>query len=450
MFAALAACVANEAGASFPSADLVRFDGATLAPGAYDPRDGAVVVEGATADGHDWALAVGEGAVIAGVPAAGEVRRYVLDGNDAAGGEVLASGNLTERFGGAVAAEGTTVFVAAPEANAGPELAAAGALLRVGGSARFDGTISQGRLGSALAGCADLDGDGVHEVAASAPFEVDPTELVDSAGDPVALASVPPRGRVYVIPVDAAAGDAAARAPINGVEANEGFGDALSCTHDLTGDSNADLVVGVPFARGAGDGLGEGVVRVYTAAGVAAGTPEVTVRAHAVGSSSAGAAESFGAAVATCTLRSAVSAGRADLVVGAPEAEGGDGAVYIFPGRDALVDGATPTLTVRGEAPGGRFGAEVACADLDGDGLDEVVVGAPGQDAPDGTLEVGGVYAFTGLGATSGTVGASVAGWSFSADRAFLRAGRSFVAGDLDGDGFAELVLLVRQRSRSQ
>ena len=83
MFAALAACVANEAGASFPSADLVRFDGATLAPGAYDPRDGAVVVEGATADGHDWALAVGEGAVIAGVPAAGEVRRYVLDGNDA-------------------------------------------------------------------------------------------------------------------------------------------------------------------------------------------------------------------------------------------------------------------------------------------------------------------------------------------------------------------------------
>lgn len=447
MFAALAACVANEAGASFPSADLVRFDGAALSPGAYDPRDGAVVVEGATADGHDWALALTEGAVIAGVPAAGEVRRYALDGNDAAGGEVLASGNLTERFGGAVAAEGTTVFAAAPEANAGPELAAAGALQRVDGSARFDGTLSQGRLGSTLAACADLDGDGVPELAASAPFEVDPAELVDSAGDPVALTSVPPRGRVYVIPADAAPDDTAARAPLNGVEADEGFGDALACAGDLTGDPNVDLVVGVPFARGAGDGLGEGVVRVYTAAGVAAGTPEVTVRAHAAGTSGAGAIESFGASVATCTLR---SAGRADLVVGAPQAEDGAGAVYVFPGRDALADGATPTLTVRGGASEGRFGAEVACADLDGDGLDEVVVGAPGQDAPDGTIEVGAVYAFAGLGATSGTIGASAAGWSFTADRAFLRAGRSFLAGDLDGDGSAELIFLVRQRSRSQ
>lgn len=417
MLALLLACTDDTSGATYPAADLVRFDGATLLAGTYDPRDGDRVVEAATVDGYDWSLAVAEGALIAGVPAAGELRRYQLDGTDASGGEVLGSGGVTEAYGAAVAARGSVVAVGVPNASGGPGVAGAGAVEVVDGERqRFEGAISQGRYGATVALCGDVDGDGEADIAAGAPWEAD-------------LA-----GAVYL---------AGSGARLVGGSANGRFGGALGCV-DLLGDEAEDLVVGAPFAVGATGTLGEGAVTLWDADALTESKPAGTLVAPE--SSSGGVAASFGAAVATCRFH---ASGRADLVVGAPTAGGGAGAAFVYFGRDAMLDGAASTITLEGDETDGRFGSALACADLDGDGLDELFVGAPGVNGADGTAEAGALYGFTGLGASAGTFTPASAVWTFFADRAFLRTGATFVMGDLDEDGSAELVLLERQRARS-
>lgn len=70
-----------------------------------------------------------------------------------------------------------------------------------------------------------------------------------------------------------------------------------------------------------------------------------------------------------------------DLVIGAPLANGGAGAVFLEYFRDVGV----PYVRVVIPAPPGasRFGASVAVGDLNGDAFDDIVVGAPGNTSTD-------------------------------------------------------------------
>ncbi len=418
----LLACPDDSSGATFPAADLVRFDGAALAEGVYDPREGDVVVQAATADGHDWALALRDGEVIAGVPEAGELRRYRLDGTDVSEGEVLGSAGLSGRYGAAVSVNGAVVVIGAPATDGGPDAAQAGAVQVLGDetveAVAYAGDSAQGRLGGVVAACADIDGDGVAEVAAAALWEAD-------------LA-----GRVYVGSADGSA----ELAVVEGVRPNERFGAAIECAYDRFSDGGSDLLVGAPFGVSAdGTTLG-GYVAAFDAAAVAAGSPQFTL------GSRTGDVDGFGSALASCRLR---STGLRDLVVGAPLANGGAGAAYVYFGGTGLSAASFPAVTLPGEGTDARFGAHLGCGDLDGDGLDELFVGAPGLDSAAGNHDVGALYVYRGLGTSSGTFTTTAAHHVFTADRAFLRTGERFVVGDLDADGKAEVVLLVRQRAPS-
>lgn len=419
-------CDTSGTGASYPAADLVRFDLGARDPGVYDPREGEVVVEEPTEAGHDWALAFGVEGVYVGVPALGEVRRYALDGTDEAGGTVVATGAASERYGAAVAVLGHTLWVGVPDAKNGPEKAGAGAVARVTTTeTRLRGAVAQGHLGETVAACGDLFADGAPDVVATAPWEAD-------LG-----------GRAYLLADGEADGDAAPDGAEEG-EANAGFGQAIACKGDLLGDAAPDLVIGAPFADDALVDRSEGRVTVWSGEAWTAGSPALTLSVPASGDTQEGAA--FGASVASCHLR---DDSRGDLLVGAPGAFAGDGAAYLFIGRDDLASATTATLVLRGSSTAGRFGATVACADLDGDGFDELLVGAPGVDAPDGSREIGALYAFSGLGRATGTLSADGATWALAADRAFLRTGRTFLAADLEGTGRAELVLVLRARARA-
>jgi Tetratricopeptide repeat/FG-GAP repeat/FG-GAP-like repeat len=69
--------------------------------------------------------------------------------------------------------------------------------------------------------------------------------------------------------------------------------------------------------------------------------------------------------------------GHADVVAGAPGAAGGTGAVHVLSGADGSV-----LRTLRGEDPGDRFGTDArAVGDHDGDGVPELLIGAPEHDA---------------------------------------------------------------------
>ena len=86
-----------------------------------------------------------------------------------------------------------------------------------------------------------------------------------------------------------------------------------------------------------------------------------------------------------------------------------------------------------GEAAGDQFGwVGVNAGDVDGDGVNDVVVGAPGNDA--GALNAGRAYVY------SGSSGVEL--FSFSGSTFFERVGTDVAAaGDVDGDGFGDVIV---------
>ncbi len=107
--------------------------------------------------------------------------------------------------------------------------------------------------------------------------------------------------------------------------------------------------------------------------------------------------------------------GRADVIIGAPGADGpnndrpGAGEVHVVFGM-AIVQGRAPILTIFGDAtdaddfPDG-FGSEVAMGDFTGDGIADLIIGAPGADPVSQTRQpTGAAYViFGGIGLSTGT-----------------------------------------------
>jgi len=139
-----------------------------------------------------------------------------------------------------------------------------------------------------------------------------------------------------------------------------------------------------------------------------------------------------------------------DLIIGAPDAENPVGyfwgAVYVVYGSadfppEAVIDfSETPadiTFYGAGGDSGGNFGCGVACGDVNGDGIDDLVVGAISGDATDSR---GRIYVFYGsvsfppqhvVDLMYDEADITVVGPSY---RSWL--GRSVACGDFNGDGF--------------
>jgi hypothetical protein len=152
---------------------------------------------------------------------------------------------------------------------------------------------------------------------------------------------------------------------------------------------------------------------------------------------------SFGSAVATA--EDVNGDGFPDLVVGAPNyngaAGGGSGKVSVFYGAAAGFQ-ALPSWTAEGELPLARFGSAVLAADVNGDGLGDVVVGSPGYDPPseDHFHFPGRMYVYLGSAQGLSTTAALIAeGHAY--DLGFREGiGGALATGDFNADGFADVV----------
>ena len=216
---------------------------------------------------------------------------------------------------------------------------------------------------------------------------------------------------------------------------------------DFDGDGDDEFVVGSPGEDVDGH-PNVGVVDVFETARAGGHGLRLEARSETLGWSSHG-GESFGAALAVGDFD---ADGFDDLAVAAPGRHLGRGSVTIVFGSAVGLDGGRHPITVTEDSPGvpglGRadddFGAALASGDVDGDGHADLIIGAPRDDEPRLVEDEGP----TGLqlGATFVIYG-SPDGVALDRSERFrpttrqeLHSGFSVAAGDIDGDGYDDVV----------
>src|SRR5690242_14058941 len=157
---------------------------------------------------------------------------------------------------------------------------------------------------------------------------------------------------------------------VDGEASNDMLGLSVAGAGDVNGDGYADIIVGADHNDAGGTDAG----RAY----VVFGGPGPTRLPNWVLTGGSGGGL-FGNSVAGAG--DVNGDGYADVIVGAPQAGGSNrGAAYVFFGGPAA--DAIPDLALSGEQANDRFGASVAGAgDVNGDGYDDVIVGAPLNDS---------------------------------------------------------------------
>ncbi|HKK73296.1 MAG TPA: hypothetical protein VKA86_19000 [Candidatus Krumholzibacteria bacterium] len=237
----------------------------------------------------------------------------------------------------------------------------------------FAGEVGGDRFGWSVSAAGDLDDDGIDDFVVGAPYS-------DATGTDRGRVYVFRGSRASSLPTTAAAtwdgpalggpiatGDFADFAPDAEPIGGPGFGWSLADVPNFRGDGRDAVAVGAPGAAGA-----SGRVHLFVGASALPSTPTVVF-------GNATSDQQFGWSVSRGGLISGDA--RQDLLVGAPGADGDRGLVKVFygssspPSTDDVAD-----LVRTGQTAGDRFGFAVAAAGDHRGSPGSWVAGAPGRD----------------------------------------------------------------------
>lgn len=314
------------------------------------------------------------------------------------------------------------------------------------------GRAPDDRSGYAVA-AADLNGDGNDDLIISAPGAdpANPDWADDGATLTLENAVRSEAGETYVIfggeglPSVIDLTTASADVTIAGAASSDRSGSALA-TGDLNGDDTDDLIIAAPYADASNRSAAGAAYVIFGGTGL----PSAIDLSSSTGFTLHGGAayDYSGSAVASADLN---EDGVDDLVVGAPGADAAAGEeagkTYVLYGSPDLsgtfdLNESPADVTIAGGNAHDRSGRTLAAGDVNADGRADLVIGAPGADAPDDRSAAGAVYVFYG-GSLPESIDLSVGGADLVllGDDEFDRAGEALAVGDATGDGLSDLIV---------
>jgi hypothetical protein len=233
-------------------------------------------------------------------------------------------------------------------------------------------------------------------------------------------------GRAYIYHGSSSGIGSSATTTLTGETAGDWFGFSVASAGDVNGDGYADVIVGAYSYDSSAD---EG--RVYIYHGSSSGISSSAARTL----TGAGTYYYFGDSVASAG--DVNGDGYADVIIGAYGYSSTTGRAYIYHGSSSGISSSS-ARTLTGETASDSFSRNSvgSAGDVNGDGYDDVIVGAYGND--DGGNSAGKAYVYHG----SGTGVQALRDWSDQGETASDQFGWGVAsAGDVNGDGYADVIV---------
>lgn len=314
--------------------------------------------------------------------------------------------------------------------------------------ARADGFKMSGAAGShagySVSQAGDVNGDRLIDMMVGAP---------DADGGAGAVYVLFGRAEGYD-GVDLANLSSADGVTILGATVGDQAGFCVSGGSDINDDQISDMIIGAPYADDAGADAGLAYVILGRRDGFGAdNTIDLANLSPEIGFTIRGDAARDLAGIGVSKAGDINADGYKDLMIGASGADGGGsgaGAVYVLFGKaggfaDLDLADLSPEdgFVIQGDAKGDAAGFSVsATGDMNGDGFNEMIIGAMGGD--DGGRGAGEAYVIYGKASGFGPIDlanlADADGFVIQGDRKGDGAGFAVSgAGDVDGDGFSDV-----------